>query len=173
MAEREFIQINITPNALVDKMEKNIGDKAIESFLVKLTGKVAAQTRDRMRAKYRAAGIGIRHPADGLYAAIRQKRIRKQYSEIGYFIAPLNKTRLIRRAFRQDIRQVQAWGAHRHLIEFGHRIVTPSGRDTGKRARAFPFIRPAFQWAQRQIDVQLGPNLQKFIDGQPAVTPEK
>lgn len=173
MAEREFIQINITPNALVDKMEKNIGDKAIESFLVKLTGKVAAQTRDRMRANYRAASIGIRHPADGLYAAIRQKRIRKQYSEIGYFIAPLNKTRLIRRAFRQDIRQVQAWGAHRHLIEFGHRIVTPSGRDTGKRARAFPFIRPAFQWAQRQIDVQLGPNLQKFIDGQPAVTPEK
>lgn len=173
MAEREFIQINIAPSALVDRMEKNIGDKAINGFLAKLTGKVAAQTRDRMRANYRAAGIGIRHPADGLYAAIRQKRIRKQYSEIGYFIAPLNKTRLIRRAFRQDIRQVLAWGAHRHLIEFGHRIVTPSGRDTGKRARAFPFIRPAFDWAQRQINVQLGPNLQKFIDGQPAVTPEK
>jgi hypothetical protein len=173
VAEREFIQINIAPSALVDRMEKNIGDKALNGFLSKLTGKVAAQTRDRMRANYRAAGIGIRHPADGLYAAIRQKRIRKQYSEIGYFIAPLNKTRLIRRAFRQDIRQVLAWGAHRHLIEFGHRIVTRSGRDTGKRARAFPFIRPAFDWAQRQINVQLGPNLQKFIDGQPAVTPEK
>ena len=32
---------------------------------------------------------------------------------------------------------------HAHLIEYGHRIVTRRGADTGKRARAFAFFRPA------------------------------
>ena len=34
-------------------------------------------------------------------------------------------------------------GAHAHLVERGHRIVTVKGKDTGKRARPRPFMRPA------------------------------
>jgi len=37
----------------------------------------------------------------------------------------------------------KAGGAHAHLVEHGHRIVTAKGRDTGKRARPRPFMRPA------------------------------
>lgn len=31
-------------------------------------------------------------------------------------------------------------GYHRHLIILGHRIVTPGGRDTGRRTEANPFV---------------------------------
>jgi HK97 gp10 family phage protein len=34
-------------------------------------------------------------------------------------------------------------GAHAHLVEFGHKIVAKGGRDTGKRVRPYPFMRPA------------------------------
>jgi hypothetical protein len=34
-------------------------------------------------------------------------------------------------------------GAHAHLVERGHRIVTRDGRDTGKRTRPIPFQRKA------------------------------
>jgi len=170
--EREFIKIDIQPGDLVNRMEERIGGKSLDQFTLKVTERIARDTRDRIRLNYKSAGIGIKHPADGLYASIRHKRIRKSFSEIGYFIGPLTRTKLIRRRFQRDIRAVTYWGVHRHLIEFGHRIVTPSGRDTGKRAKAFPFIGPAFSWAQRQIDVKLGPELQKWIDSQPPVTPK-
>jgi len=38
-------------------------------------------------------------------------------------------------------------GAHAHLVERGHRIVTHDGKDTGKRARPIPFQRKAEQEA--------------------------
>ena len=34
-------------------------------------------------------------------------------------------------------------GSHAHLIEYGHRIVTHAGVDTGGRVVAYPFLRPA------------------------------
>jgi hypothetical protein len=68
------------------------------------------------------------------------------------------------RAFQPDVRQVVYWGAHRHLVEFGHRIVTRDGVDTGKRTRAFPFIGPAFEFAQQRMDVVIGEKLKQAID---------
>jgi len=39
-------------------------------------------------------------------------------------------------------RRYRIW--HWPAVEFGHRIVTKGGRDTGKRVEAHPFIRPGF-----------------------------
>lgn len=39
-------------------------------------------------------------------------------------------------------------GAHGHLVEHGHEIVTRDGRRTGRRARPKPFVRPAFDETQ-------------------------
>lgn len=36
-----------------------------------------------------------------------------------------------------------AQGYHAHLIEYGHYIVTPSGRRTGRKTRPRPFMRQA------------------------------
>ncbi len=41
-------------------------------------------------------------------------------------------------------------GSHAHLVELGHRIVTKDGRDTGRRARPFPFMRPAYDATRSQ-----------------------
>jgi hypothetical protein len=38
-----------------------------------------------------------------------------------------------------------AKGAHRHLVIRGHRIVTISGHDTGRRSRANPFVDRAIE----------------------------
>lgn len=36
--------------------------------------------------------------------------------------------------------QVGPTASHRHLVIRGHRIVTPGGRDTGRRSRANPYV---------------------------------
>lgn len=41
-------------------------------------------------------------------------------------------------------------GAHGHLVEQGHEIVTWDGRRTGKRATPKPFVRPAFEATKDQ-----------------------
>lgn len=40
-----------------------------------------------------------------------------------------------------------------HLLEKGHRIITPDGRDTGKRAKAFPHIAPVNEQVPDKVDV--------------------
>lgn len=41
-------------------------------------------------------------------------------------------------------------GAHGHLVEDGHEIVTRDGKRTGRRARPRPFVRPAFDETKDQ-----------------------
>lgn len=41
-------------------------------------------------------------------------------------------------------------GAHGHLVENGHEIVTRDGKRTGRRARPRPFVRPAFDETKDQ-----------------------
>lgn len=41
-------------------------------------------------------------------------------------------------------------GAHAHLVEFGHRMVTADGRTVG-RVRPHPFLRPAFHSSRSQV----------------------
>lgn len=40
---------------------------------------------------------------------------------------------------------------HAHLIEYGHRIVTPGGRDTGRRSREIPFWRDAIKSQRTRV----------------------
>lgn len=166
------ISLQINPPDFAERLEKALGQERMNKVVLEITTKVSAMTAERVRANYKTAGIKIHHPADGLYASIRHKRIRRRYSEIGFWVGPLTKTRKIARAFRPDIRQVVYWGVHRHLIEFGHRMVTRYGVDTGKRARAFPFISPAFAFAQERLDVVLGEKLQQAIDSSAPIGPK-
>lgn len=163
------LAFRIQPEDFGDQLEKQLGPKAMDRLLLTASSKVAMQTRNRVRTNYKAAGINILHPADGLFASIRHKRIRKRYAEIGFWVGPLSKTKLVRRRFARDVRMVQFWGAHRHLIEFGHRIVTKAGVDTGRRAAARPFIGPATEFAIRQIDIAVSEDLQKLINQSPPI----
>lgn len=165
----EIIRLRITPSDFVDKLEKQLGQKPMDAIVLEGTRKVSAQTAARMRLNYHAAGIKIQHPADGLFKSIRYKRIRKRYSEIGYWVGPLSRTRNIKRAFAQDIRKVVYWGVHRHLLEFGHRIVSANGVDSGRRTPPRPFIGPAFDSAQGSIEAVVGDALQKYIDSTPDI----
>lgn len=48
-------------------------------------------------------------------------------------------------------------GAHGHLVEDGHEIVTHDGKRTGRRAQPHPFVRPAFDQTQgQQIEAMQG-----------------
>jgi hypothetical protein len=168
------VQVSLTfnPPDFAEQMEKALGTERMDKVLLEVTQKVSELTAERMRTNYKTAGIKVHHPADGLYASIRKKRIRKQYSAIGYWVGPLSKTKRVVRAFAPDVRQVVYWGVHRHLIEFGHRIVTHSGRDTGNRTRAFPFIGPAFEFAQQRMDVVVGEKLKQAIDSSAPIGPK-
>ena len=167
---KEIVSISIQPNDFVQKLEDQLGQKRMDAVVLEGTRKVAAQTANRMRVNYRAAGIQIHHPADGLFKSIRYKRIRRRYSEIGYWVGPMSRTRTVKRAFARDITKVVAWGAHRHLIEFGHRIVSHAGVDSGRRTKARPFIGPAFSGAVGSIEATVGDSLQKYIDSTPPIT---
>jgi len=169
MAEQFTLGFKVEPPDFADQLEAQLGPKATDRLLLKASSKVALQTRNRVKTNYKAAGINILHPADGLFASIRHKRIKKRFAEIGYWVGPLSRTKLVRRRFARDVRMVQFWGAHRHLIEFGHRIVTRSGVDTGRRAAARPFIGPAFEFAQRQIEITVGQDLQQLISQSPQI----
>lgn len=165
----EIIRLSIKPEDFVRQLEEQLGQKRMDKVVLEGTRKIAAQTAQRIRQNYRNAGIAIRHPADGLFKSIRYKKIRKRYSEIGYWVGPMSRTRTIKRAFARDINRVVAWGAHRHLIEFGHRIVSHDGVDSGRRTQPKPFIGPAFDGAQGSIEAVVGDALQKYIDSTPPI----
>lgn len=42
-------------------------------------------------------------------------------------------------------------GAHAHLVEYGHRMVTRKKKDTGKRARPHPFQKPAEKRSEHAV----------------------
>lgn len=54
-------------------------------------------------------------------------------------------------------------GAHSHLVEYGHRIVTHSGKDTGRRTRPIPFQRRAERDSLGQIQSEQRKALAKAI----------
>ena len=54
---------------------------------------------------------------------------------------------------------------HGHLVEFGHRVVVHK-KDTGKRTRKFPFMRPAFDGqGDRALEVLLD-GLKKAVEAE-------
>ena len=56
-------------------------------------------------------------------------------------------------------------GAHGHLVEFGHRIVTRHGRDTGHRARPIPYQRSAQRSARSKVLAAQSAKLKQAIAG--------
>lgn len=58
-----------------------------------------------------------------------------------------------------------ATAPHAHLIEFGHRIVSHSGADTGKVARAFPFFRPAVDTLRSKIKLDISDAIKRLLEG--------
>lgn len=53
---------------------------------------------------------------------------------------------------------------HSHLVEFGHRIVTHSGVDTGRRARAVPFFWPTAEREMPGIGQRIVNDLQQLLE---------
>ena len=50
----------------------------------------------------------------------------------------------------ESIAYVTPMAPHRHLIIRGHRIVTPGGRDTGRRTKPNPFVDRAAKGFEKQ-----------------------
>lgn len=46
----------------------------------------------------------------------------------------------------------ESHGQLTHLLEKGHRIITPDGRDTGKRSKAIPHIAPVNEQVPDKVD---------------------
>lgn len=53
---------------------------------------------------------------------------------------------------------------HSRLVEHGHRIVTRSGIDTGKRAKAFPYFWPTVERELPSVGERIIGDLQKLIE---------
>lgn len=85
--------------------------------------------RDRMRAVFRAgAGLAVapmRAAAPKRTGTLaRRVSVRSRRPPAGYIVQFGTKSR----------------APHGHLVSKGHRIVTPGGRDTGRRTRPDPFV---------------------------------
>lgn len=64
---------------------------------------------------------------------------------------------IVKAAGRNKINgSTRARGFHAHLVEFGHRMVTSSGRDTGKRVPPHPFMRPALEKGKAYASSKIG-----------------
>lgn len=53
-------------------------------------------------------------------------------------------------------------GRHGHLIEYGHEIVTKSGKRKG-RTKAKPFMRPAFNQTKNKVEARIGEAIGKKL----------
>jgi hypothetical protein len=61
---------------------------------------------------------------------------------------------------------------HAHLLEFGHRIVTHSGKDTGKVVYGHSFFRPAVDMLKTSIRYEIRNKLSLLLQGKGARKPK-
>lgn len=88
----------------------------------------------KIRVAERASGI---HNRSGRHVrSIRVTRPRGQTGEIVFSVGPHDRIR--------------------HLLIRGHRIVTPGGRDTGRRSQAFDYVGPVISAEMPQLMGKLG-----------------
>lgn len=85
-------------------------------------------------------GSGIKNRSGAHYRSINVHKPRKRAGEVAAYTAgPTDRKK--------------------HLLIRGHRIVTPGGRDTGRRSKPFPYVEPVIDrvapvlMAQLQSDV--------------------
>jgi hypothetical protein len=102
-------------------------EKAMARELAPLTGALRSAEQ----------GSGIHNRTNRHYRSIKVKRLRKRFGEMAAFKAgPAGHTA--------------------HLLIQGHRLVTPGGRDTGSRSRAFPYVQPVIDRESGAILDRLG-----------------
>ena len=102
-------------------------DKAIGTHLRPLVGKLKAAERSS----------GIRNRTKAHYRGIRLRKPRRRAGEVAAYTAGPSDPK-------------------RHLLIRGHRIVTPGGRDTGQRSRAFPYVEPVIEREAPEIIGRIG-----------------
>lgn len=97
-----------------------------------------------------------------LRAKLKKRAIRKALEPVHQSAvqrAPVGETGNLANSIKQSVTRDGLYGQvatsklapHAHLVEFGHRIVTKDGKDTGKRAKATPFLRPAWDENNQRV----------------------
>lgn len=108
--------------------------KALERRIDNAVGKAVRPLAGKIKASELASGVHNR--SKRLYRSIKARKSRKRPGEVSaWTVGPTDPVA--------------------HLIVQGHEIVTPGGRDTGRRARAFPFVDPVIEAEAEQLQRQL------------------
>lgn len=118
-----------------DRLLETHEGKALERQIDNAIGKALRPLGGLLRASEMASGIVNR--TRRLYRGIKVRKLRKRPGEVSAWAAG-------------------ATGPTAHLVIPGHRLVTPGGRDTGRRSRAFPFVDPVIEAEAARIQAQLG-----------------
>lgn len=108
--------------------------RAMERNIDNAMGRAIRPLGTKLRAAELASGI-VNH-TKRLYRGVKVRRLRKRSGEVSAWSAG-------------------ATGPVAHLVIPGHEIVTPGGRDTGRRSRAFPFVDPVIEAEAAKLQAQL------------------
>jgi hypothetical protein len=97
-------------------------------------GKAIRPLVGKLKASEQSSGIHNR--SNKLLRSVGMRKPRKRAGEVAAYT-------------------VGARAPHAHLVIPGHRIVTPGGRDTGRRSQAFPFVDPVIDREAASLQAQL------------------
>lgn len=121
------------------------GDKELDRYFATLTPKLQ---RGAIRKGVRAAGSAqvkeIRSNVKTMVGSDQTGRLRKSLGQRAWSRPKAGVIGTVVGPRYPD-------GAHGHLVEFGHEIVTKAGKNTGKRTRPIPFQRRAFDTGRAAV----------------------
>lgn len=101
----------------------------------------------------KAAGKAVRPLAGAIKDAEKSSGIQNR---TGKHFKSINARRSRKRPGELTAWTAGPGGPTAHLLVDGHRIVTPGGRDTGRRSRAFPYVQPVVDRYAPGIAEQVG-----------------
>lgn len=103
----------------VDRFIGTFEGRELAKRIDRAIGKQLRPLVSKMKSAEKSSGISNRTSQH--YRSIRMRKPRKRAGEVAaYTVGPSDRKR--------------------HLLTGGHRLVTPGGRDTGRRSRAFPYV---------------------------------